>query len=774
MSKYIVAVLGCTVAVGLCASPAAAQSPAQNLPPVEVQQKKPKPARAVKKPVAAPVEEAAEHAHHEAEPPLSAAPASSTTIGSEAIADTKPATSDTAQLLSGTPGVNVAANGGVSSWPSIHGMADERVRTEVNGMLLTAACPNHMNPVLSYADPAAVSQVKVYAGITPVSAGGDSIGGTVTVESAGPRFAAGDGTISYGTFSVFGRSNGNGISTNGSVSMATSNVNMTYTGAWAKSGDYKDGHGNTIDASLYETQNHKLSLAVRDNSNLLVIEGGIQHIPFEGFPNAYMDMTNNDAWYVNAHYTGRLDWGKLDLRAYFQDVRHEMNLTSEGNKLGYMMNTPMPMLTHGQNFGYSAKAEILESPRDMLRIGNELHGVLLDDWWPKSGTGGMCCNTFWNLNGGQRYDLGTFAEWEKKWTPQWTTLLGVRNDVVWMNTGNVQGYNANYDAEAAAFNNKDRQHTDVDFDATALARYQADLWTTYEGGYSMKTRAPSLYERYTWSTGKMAAEMNGWFGDGNFYTGNNNLKPETAHTLSVTYNLHDAGSYKDGGGDGDWALKITPYYSYVEDYIDVRRCAPSDTKMMMMTNCKGYVPSGQTTTTNLNLTSGGVELVYVNQDAQIFGADLYGRMPLLRSDEYGKFSLVGIAGYDRGMNLTSGGNLYHMMPLNAKLSLQHKLGNWSSTAELVMVSNKDVVESVRNELQTPGYALVNMRSSYQWGQVRFDLGVENLFNQQYYSPLGGAYLGDQAAGNAGWRDLGSFTPLAGAGRNVYAGVTIKF
>jgi iron complex outermembrane recepter protein len=85
-----------------------------------------------------------------------------------------------------------------------------------------------------------------------------------------------------------------------------------------------------------------------------------------------------------------------------------------------------------------------------------------------------------------------------------------------------------------------------------------------------------------------------------------------------------------------------------------------------------------------------------------------------------------------------------------------------------------VVESVRNELQTPGYALVNMRSSYQWGQVRFDLGVENLFNQQYYSPLGGAYLGDQAAGNAGWRDLGSFTPLAGAGRNVYAGVTIKF
>ena len=149
-------------------------------------------------------------------------------------------------------------------------------------------------------------------------------------------------------------------------------------------------------------------------------------------------------------------------------------------------------------------------------------------------------------------------------------------------------------------------------------------------------------------------------------------------------------------------------------------------------------------------------------------------MPLLRSDAYGKFALVGIAGYDRGINLTSGGNLYHMMPLNAKLTLEHKLGNWSSAAELQLVSNKDDVETVRNELQTPGYALVNLRSSYQWGQVRFDLGVENLFNQQYYSPLGGAYLGNQAAGYAGWKDTGPFTPLAGMGRNVYAGVTIKF
>ncbi len=507
------------------------------------------------------------------------APAGGTTVAGEAIASKKPATSDTAQLLSNTPGVALATNGGISSWPAIHSMADERVTTEVDGMVLSAACPNHMNPALSYIDPSAVSQAKVYAGITPVSAGGGGgIGGAILVESAGPRFATQDGgVITYGSVSVFGRSNGDGISTNGSVSVATSNINVTYTGSWAKSGDYKDGNGTTIDATLYEVQNHKLSVAVRDNNNLLVIEGGLQHIPFEGFPNEYMDMVYNNSWFLNGHYVGQLDWGKLDLRAYFQDVRHEMNLTSEGDKLGYMGGMPMPMYTHGQNFGYSAKADIPESARDMLRVGSDFHGVLLNDWWPAVPMSGMmmCCNTFQNIHNGQRYDLGTFVEWEKKWDPQWTTLLGVRNDAIWMNTGTVQGYSSMYQGDANVFNAEDRERTFMNFDATALARYTANSSTTYEGGYSMKTRAPSLYELYDWSSQPMAAMMNGWAGDGNMYVGNINLKPETAHTLSVSYDLHEGASFKDNGGNGEWQLKITPYYSYVEDYIDVERCTIS-------------------------------------------------------------------------------------------------------------------------------------------------------------------------------------------------------
>ena len=69
------------------------------------------------------------------------------------------------------PGVSAYGAGGVSSLPVIRGLADDRLRTKVDGMDLVAACPNHMNSPLSYIDPTAVESVQVYSGVTPVSRG---------------------------------------------------------------------------------------------------------------------------------------------------------------------------------------------------------------------------------------------------------------------------------------------------------------------------------------------------------------------------------------------------------------------------------------------------------------------------------------------------------------------------------------------------------------------------------------------------------------------------
>ncbi len=113
-------------------------------------------------------------------------PLGASEISGATLAPQRAATSDTARLLQDIPGISLYGAGGVSSLPAIHGLADDRIRIQVDGMDLMAACPNHMNSALSYIDPTRVESITVFAGITPVSVGGDSLGGTIAVKSAAP------------------------------------------------------------------------------------------------------------------------------------------------------------------------------------------------------------------------------------------------------------------------------------------------------------------------------------------------------------------------------------------------------------------------------------------------------------------------------------------------------------------------------------------------------------------------------------------------------------
>src|SRR5574337_1821515 len=117
-----------------------------------------------------------------------AAPVGASDTANRDLRAARPATSDTAQLLRSLPGISLSGAGGVSSLPSVHGLADDRLRIQVDGMDLISACGNHMNPPLSYIDPTRVGSIRLFAGITPVSVGGDSIGATIQVESPPPAF----------------------------------------------------------------------------------------------------------------------------------------------------------------------------------------------------------------------------------------------------------------------------------------------------------------------------------------------------------------------------------------------------------------------------------------------------------------------------------------------------------------------------------------------------------------------------------------------------------
>jgi iron complex outermembrane receptor protein len=365
----------------------------------------------------------------------------------------------------------------------------------------------------------------------------------------------------------------------------------------------------------------------------------------------------------------------------------------------------------------------------------------------------MWPGTFDNINDGTRDRLGLFGEWESRINTQWLTLLGARYEHVATDAGNVRGYSTapnamgNQSADAAAFNAQDRERSDNNWDLTALARYTPDANSDIEFGVARKVRSPNLYERYIWSTWSMAAVMNNFVGDGNGYFGNINLKPEQAHTVSASFDLHAA--------DRRSELRITPYYTRVTDYIDAIRCPAG-------ASC---TPANRTTTNQF------VVLQYANQSAELYGLDVSGRLPLA-STGFGDFGLAGVLTYTHGRNLDTDDGLYNIMPLNGKLVLTHTLGGWNGAVELVVAAAKDDVSDVRNEIKTAGYGLTNLRGSYTWKRVRFDLGVDNLFDKFYSLPLGGAYTGQGSTMMLNGIPWGIAVP--GMGRSIYTGVTFKF
>ena len=712
---------------------------------------------------------------------------STSRLGEQDLAPQRAATSDAARLLKDIPGVSLYGAGGISSLPVIHGLADDRLRTQVDGMDLMTACPNHMNSALSFIDPTNVTSVEVFAGITPVSVGGDSIGGTIQVKSAPPKFAkADDGVLVEGRAGTFSRSNGNARGYNFGGTLASEHLNITYAESVSESDNYwaagdfkKPGKwqtmgerpvpSNEVASSEYGgSRNRSLGLAANFADHLLELTVSEQKLNYEGFPNQRMDMVysapdpsdpanyiidkgkpSNVNKLVNMSYTGQYQWGQLEARVFHQDLRHHMDMLPDR-----FYGMLMPMDTSATTLGGLLKGSIEFSATDTLRVGSDFQNYRLDDWWPPIGDapGAMCCNVFWNIRDGQRDRLGFFAEWEARWTPQWMTLVGIRSDTVKTDAGPVEGYSTvagRYKLDSAAFNARDRQREDHNLDWTLLARYIPDAQQTYEAGFAQKSRSPNLYERYPWSTFSMAALMNNFVGDGNAYIGNLDLKPEVAHTISGTADWHAADKTT-------WGLKATGYLTNIQDFIDAKRCG--------LPACGGAA--------NLKKTDAYVSLQYVNQSARIHGYDLSGYVLLGRSDDFGSFTVTGALNYVRGENRTTGDNLYHMMPLNKKLALVHRLAGWTTSAEFQWVDEKKYISQVRNEVQTPAYSLLNLRSSYEWQHVRVDIALENALNEFYLMPLGGAYLGQGNSMTTNGIPWGMSVP--GMGRSLNLALNVKF
>lgn len=669
---------------------------------------------------------------------------------------------DSASVIGDLFGLQLRRNGGLSSIPIMQGLADDRIRIKVDGMDLISSCANHMNPPLSYIAPNNIGEVKVYRGLAPVSVGGDSIAGSIIVNSAVPEFAVDDQLLTHASLNTFYRSNNDAFGVNASASVANQQMYMRYTGAtvdannahaggsFKAAGPAASGRGwldaDEIGSTAYRSTNHALAVGFHHENHLVEFKLGLQDIDKQGFANQRMDMTSNRSEQYQLRHEGAFEWGKWQTRLYHEHTTHRMNFGAD-KQYWYGTAPGMPMNTNGNTTGLNTQADWVFNSRDTWRLGLDLQRYSLDDYWPASGTGMMMApNTFQNINNGQRDRNEVYAEWDAAWSKQLQTQAGLRLSQIKSDADNVHGYSAMYAAAAATFNSKDKSQTDHNIDTTWLVKYTPDASQHYEFGYALKMRAPNLYERYTWAySNSMVTNMNNWYGDGNGYVGNVNLDPEKAHTLQLTADWHDANRQ-------DWQIQFTPFYRYIHDYIDAATCASV----------------GITCTTR---TDGFSNLSLSNQNARMYGFDLNAKKTLVDNSAWGSFGAQLDVNYVRGKNTDSNDDLYAIMPLNAKLALINGYGQWKNRVQTRLVENKTHVQAIRHEIETPGYVLLDFYTSYEWKKVRLDLGLENVLDKLYYDPTGGAYLGQGATmGTSVRQGVG----VPGLGRSANVAVTFFY
>ncbi|HEY0060658.1 MAG TPA: TonB-dependent receptor [Telluria sp.] len=648
-------------------------------------------------------------------------------------------TSDSADLLSSTPGYAVAASGGVSGLPVVNGLADDRLKIRVDALEVTSACANHMNPPMSYIDPKQVQSIELTTGITPVSISGDNIGGTILMTSAAPVFAkAGAGLRTQGSISLTGRSVNQAVSSGITASIANDKYSLAYDGAFTRAHSYKDGNGQRVLASMYESINQGVTLGTRGAAYKLTLRAGVQRIPYEGFPNQYMDMTDNTGRYATLRHLGQFEWGELENAVYWQRTEHEMGFFTPER------SGKMPMLTEGRNLGFTNRFTLPLGEKQLVRAGLEYHSFHLNDYWPAvPGSMMMGPQTYVNISDGRRDRVAVFAELVTHHRSSWISQFGARHESVRSDAGQVQPYANNMmnaaDARAAAlFTARPHLQRDANLDLTATARYERSATSEIEFGFARKTRSPNLYERFAWGRGTMAMTMTNWFGDGNGYVGQIDLRPEVANTVGMTAHWH-------GEEANSWFVKVSPYYNRVIDYIDVD----------VVGTFKPYMAAA----------AQGALLQFANHDVTLYGANLSWRMPLQTG---GNLSFTGNAAITRGSR-TDGGALYRMMPPTTLLALEQRRGNWNAQVELKLVAKKNRVDMRRLESRTAGYGLLNARAAYQLSKsVLLSVGVNNLLDKFYTDPLGGVYLSGLAA------DKASMRALPGHGRSLDLGLSARF
>ncbi|HMA11997.1 MAG TPA: TonB-dependent copper receptor [Steroidobacteraceae bacterium] len=599
---------------------------------------------------------------------------------------------DGADYLKAIPGFNAIRKGGTDGDPVFRGMAASRVNILLDGEQILGGCGMRMDPPTAYIFPEAFDRIVVVKGPQTVLNGPGNSAATVRFESQPPAF---DGRHWQALGSALTATAGR-TDLVGDVAAGNTEVYARLNATRAEASDYTDGNGNGVHAA-YERWSTKLALGWRPAPGSLVEITGALSNGHAAYADRLMDGAKFDRSNLGIRAERAFTGGivrKVEAQAYYNYVDHVMdNYSLRAFAPSMMMPAPSASNPDRRTSGARLAFELGAQRGPSATIGVDYQqnrhrnrSTMNETMMPYESLARVADARF--------EQVGLFGEAQLPAGERTRVIAGARAD-------RWQARDERTVVSTGMMGTAPNPTAGIERKRTLLGgfgRVEHDLpgaGTTLYAGVGHVERFPDYWELVSTareSTTSLSAFL---------------TKPERTTQLDIGL-VHRAGPLQ---------LSVSGFASRIDDYILIQ----SDFR-------KG-----------MRLAS-----VSRNVDAGTLGAEADAQLAVGSN-----LKLTGTLAYTRGHNVTDGGALAQMPPLELRFGADYGRGNWRTGLLLRHVAAQDRVALNQGNVvgqdigASPGFTVVSINAAVELPRgVLLTAGIDNLLDRNYAEHLsrGGAML----------------------------------
>lgn len=623
--------------------------------------------------------------------------------------------SDGTDYLKTIPGFSALRNGGSNGDPVLRGMFGSRLNILTNGSSMPGACPSRMDSPSSYISPENFDVLTVIKGPQTVLWGPGASAGTIRFDRQSPQFTEPtllfDGMLTGGSW---GRND-----QTADLTVGNDKVYTRVTANHSHSQDYEDGDGERVE-SRWDKWNVDVALGLTPDANTLIeltagLGDGEARYAGRGMDGSQFKRESVGLRFQKDKMGGVLK--KIEAQIYHNYADHVMdNYSLRPFKPTGGMKMPMASNVDRATWGGRVAGTLQWSDSIDLVLGMDFQS---SRHRRRSGMGIQAYQSQPWIKDADFGNTGAFGELTWHASEASRVIGGARMD--W---SSAKDFRETSGSGMTLKPNPTAGERRTDTLPSGFLRYEYDLATlpaTVYVGLGHVERFPDYWELFSPSRGPV--------GSVNAFQG---IKPEKTTQLDfgVQYKTSDLDAWFSG------------YIGQVNDFI-----------------LFDYVPTGMMGNTTTQASNIG---------ARTFGGELGVSYKLAPA------WTVGVtAAYAWGKNRDTGAALPQIPPLEARLSASYDNGTWSGGALWRIVApQKRYAENQGNVVSkdfgpSAGFGVFSLNGGYVLNkQVRFAVGVDNVFNKTYSEHL-------NLAGNAGF-GYPAHTAINEPGRTVWATASLKF